>query len=213
MSEIQILVLAIVVVIGVAGMRVLRVRAGRWPHPDNMLVFLISIFLVPPIAFGVVASAGSDPLRGVPSVALYIVVVSGLLLLMATGASIVDRTVPGRARPLIVLALAGREPDPDDARLDPPVTARLAESVAAVERSNAAFPRGVDFPGQVDRPDFRVTWDALERATAALEGLIADDRGQGVAVASVAVARAVDARGRLDMLRTLTLERGRAWAS
>lgn len=213
MSELQILVLAIVVVIAVAALRIVRVHFDLAPHPENMLLFLFSIFVLPPIVFGAVVAPGSSRLSGLWSTPLYILALSGLMILMAIGASIVDRTVRGKARPLLVLALVGREADPDDARLDPPVTARLAESMAAVERTNAAFPRGVEFPAQVDRPDFRVAWDALDRATSALEGLIASDRGQGVAVASVASARAMDARGRLDMLRTLTQERGRTWAS
>ena len=48
------------------------------------------------------------------------------------------------------------------------------------------FPRGLAFPGQVDRADFREAWDALDGATRTLEGDIADDRRLGLGIATAA---------------------------
>jgi hypothetical protein len=49
-------------------------------------------------------------------------------------------------------------------------------------------------------------------STATLEGQIAEDEELGLAVASGATATAEDARGRLNTLRQLTTDEGRAWA-
>lgn len=93
------------------------------------------------------------------------------------------------------------------------MTAKLAESVALVDRANAVFPRGHDFPLQIDRSSFRFAWDALDAATGTLEGRIADDHRIGLAVASAAVATADDARSRLDTLRSHAISRGQVWAA
>ena len=68
---------------------------------------------------------------------------------------------------------------------DPPLTSELAESVALVNRTNAAFPRGPTFPEQIDRPDFRTAWAGLEGATRTLEGQIAGEREHGLEIASL----------------------------
>jgi hypothetical protein len=83
------------------------------------------------------------------------------------------------------------------------VTTKLAECMALVDRRNAAFPRGIAFPGQVDRVDFHEAWDALDDATRTLEGGIAADRRLGLGIAPAASATALDARGRLDTLLRL----------
>lgn len=194
--------------------RVVRVHLGRTPFPDVRGRFLLVFaFLVgPPIVAGAVF-AGEGPLGGFSSVPAYLLVVLALATLMACGALVAHFVAPGRSRPLLLLALVGREADPDDAPFDPPATPRLAESAALVDRANAAFPRGSEFPAQIDRPGFREDWNALDAATATLEGRIADDGRLGVAVASGARATATDARSRLDTLRRLALGEGQTWAS
>jgi hypothetical protein len=108
--------------------------------------------------------------------------------------------------------LTGGEADPYDVPFDPPITAKLAESVGLVDRANAAFPRGVGFPTQIDRSGFRGDWEALDGATRSLEDRIAADFRLGLAVASGARVTAADARSRLDTLRRLAVEQGQAWA-
>jgi hypothetical protein len=93
------------------------------------------------------------------------------------------------------------------------MTVKLAESAARVDRANAVFPRGSDFPAEISRAGFRDAWDALDAATGTLEGRILDDRGLGLAVASGATAIATDARSRLDTLRRLALDNGQVWAA
>jgi hypothetical protein len=95
---------------------------------------------------------------------------------------------------------------------NPPLTSRLAESVTSVDRANQAFPRGVAFPAEIDRAGFRGDWDALNGATQALEGQIAEDRQLGVGVASAATAAAEDARSRLNTLQRLAGHSGQSWA-
>jgi hypothetical protein len=87
------------------------------------------------------------------------------------------------------------------------VTAKLAQGMALVDRTNAVFPRGLEFPGQVDRADFHSAWDALDAATGTLEGTIAADRRLGLGVAQAAAATALDARSRLETLRRIALSR------
>jgi hypothetical protein len=96
---------------------------------------------------------------------------------------------------------------------NPDVTVRLAEILAMVKTADAAFPRGRDFPKQIDRPGFRADWDELDEATRALERQMADDRRNYRGVAAAAVDRAEDARGRLETLRSLALGSGQLWAS
>ena len=74
---------------------------------------------------------------------------------MTIAAMFVERMVHGRWRRPLMLALVGSEGDPEDIPFDPPVTTRLAECMALVDQTNATFPRGLAFPGQVDRADFR----------------------------------------------------------
>ena len=209
--------LAVVAMAVLAVSRVVRVRLGRSPHPEGIakLLFVAGFLLLPPIALGVLVPpvTGSGGIPVGPSVFLYVIFVAGIASLMWIVAVVVNRVGSGSARRLLVLALVGRDGDPDDLPYDPPVTAALAESVARVAKTNAAFPRGLDFPIQIERADFRGDWDALDAATRTLEGGIAADRRQGLAVASSATAVAQDARSRLDTLRRLALDDGQTWAT
>jgi hypothetical protein len=209
----QLLLLAIAAMLGLASLRLARVHFGREPHPEHMRLFLLAFVLVPPIALGALIQPGPERLGGIAWVPLYAVMLAGLAVLMGIATLIVERVVPGRSRPVLKLALVGSQGDPDDVPFDPPVTARLGESVAIVDRANAVFPRGSDFPAQVDRAGFRYAWDTLDAATATLESRIAEDRALGTAVASTVTATARDARSRLTTLRGLAVDRGPAWAS
>jgi hypothetical protein len=142
-------------------------------------------------------------------VPLYGVMLGGLTVLMWIAALVVGR-VAGRTRRLL-LALVGNEGDADVIPVDPPITARLAESVAFVDHANAVFPRGLEFPHQVDRPGFRADWTTLDAATRTLEGVISNDFRIGLGVASAATATAADARSRLNTLRGLAVAHGQAW--
>jgi hypothetical protein len=212
------------VILGAFGMllllavsRVVRVHRGLTPHPEGTarFVFILAFLFGPPIALELVSNptAASGQVHGVESVLLYIVAVGAFSILMGFAALVVRLVAPGQSRPLLLLALVGSERDPYEVAFDPPVTAKLAESLALVDRANAAFPRGREFPAQIDRAGFRDAWDALDAATGTLEGRIVDDHRLGVAVASAATATAKDARSRLDTLRNLAIDHGQAWAT
>jgi hypothetical protein len=210
----QLLILAVAAMATLALSRVARVQHGRTPHLEGRgrRLFTIGLLFVPPLLFVLIQPGPSGQLR-IGWIAPYTMILVAIWILMGVAALIVRFVAPVRSRPLLILALAGIEPDPYDVPFDPPMTARLAENVALVERTNAAFPRGVQFPRQVDRSGFREDWDALEGATRTLEGTIADDFRLGLAVASAARATAADARSRLDTLRRLATDKGQAWAS
>ena len=217
MSVLHLLVVAIIGMCALGGLRLLRVHLGRTPHPEGAArwPFILAFVCGPPIVLGaVIAPAGASTLLGgLTSVPLYGIMLAGLAILMVLVAAAVGPVAPGRARPILKLALIGSEGDPYDVPFDPPMTARLAGTVALVDAANAAFPRGHAFPLQVDRSDFRVDWDALDAITRTLEGRIADDHRLGVAIASTVLGTAEDARSRLDTLHRLALARGQAWAS
>lgn len=204
MSPLQLFILAAVAMVGLATLRLVRVHFGRTPLPEvrGIRFLVLAVLIALPIALG---APGSLP--------LYIAILVGLMILMWLAAVVVQVVARGRIRPLLLLALIGSEGDPEDAQFDPPVTARLAESVALVDRANAVFPRGHDFPLQVDRSGFRFAWDALDSATGTLEERIAADHRVGLTVASSAAASAADARSRLDTLRRLAVARGQVWAT
>jgi hypothetical protein len=214
MSLQQLLILAVASMVALAVSRVIRVHIGRAPHPEGIAkpLFILGFLVVPPMVLGAVIQPTSDQLRGVGWVPPYILMVIALVIFMGTLAVVARLIAPGRSRPLLLLALAGNEGDPNDVPFDPPVTARLAESVAVVDRTNAVFPRGLEFPSQIDRVGFRVDWDSLDAATGTLEGRIEDDYRLGLPVASKVRATAADARGRLDTLRGLAVAHGQAWA-
>jgi hypothetical protein len=217
MSALQLLVVACVAMVGLATLRVVRVRFGRSPLPEGRgrRLFLLGFVVVPPIAVSLLTQPRTDTstVGAVTTLPLYIALLAGVVLLMAILAQIVGRLTHSPAGRLARLALTGVEDDPDYMPSNPPVTARLAEVLAAVNTANAAFPRGPDFPKQIDRTNFRADWDTLDGATRALEGQIADDLRNLRGVPSVATDRAEDARGRLETLRSLALDSGQAWAA
>jgi len=138
---------------------------------------------------------------------------AAVLLAMWIAAQVVGMVTNGRAGRLLQVALAGHEEDKYAVRADAAVTADLAESVRIVDRANAAFPRGAEFPAQVSRAGFQDDWDRLDGATRSLEDRIAVDRKRGLAVYSGATRVADDARSRLDTLRRLAGDQGQAWAT
>jgi hypothetical protein len=213
MSALQLLALAVAATAGLGCLRLARVHFGRTPNPEARIPFILAFIAVPPILLGALVQPGVSPLRGLAWLPLYAIIAFGLTALTWTASRVVRLVARGMPLRLLMLALVGNEADSDRARLDPPPTARLAESIAAVERTNAAFPRGMAFPVQIERADFRSDWDALDEATTTLEGRIADDMRLGVGVAAAARLVAWDARSRLDTLRRLTVDRGWAWAS
>ena len=211
MTTLQVLVLATIAMAGLALLRLVRVHLGREPLPERRVLFLLGFVFVPPIVLAALAPSGEGQLPGAALAPVYAVIVAGLATLMWLAAMVVQRVANGRPRSLLSIALVGNDGGLTAAQLDPPVTAPLATSMAAVDRTNAVFPRGLEFPTQIDRPGFRSAWDALDVTTAALEGQIAEAEGHGVAVASAAIATAEDARSRLNTLRRLTTDEGRVW--
>jgi hypothetical protein len=215
MSLQQLFILAGASMVVLAVSRVIRAHAGRAPHPDGSarLLFVLAFLFLPPIALGALNPPSSGQLRGLAWVPLYAVLLVALAILVSLLALVARGVAPGRSRRFLLLALNGSEGDPNDVPFDPPVSASLAASVSVVERTNLEFPRGPEFPAQVDRPGFRADWDALDDATAALEGPIADDHRLGLAVASTVNATAIDARSRLDTLRRLAVDHRQVWAA
>lgn len=213
----QLLVLAVAAMVALAVLRLARVSLGRTPLPEgrSRRLFQIAFLVVPPMALGALTQPvpGSALFQGILWVPLYGVILLGLALLMGIAAVIAQLVAPVRPRRHLLVALIGSEGDPDDLPFDPPVTTQLAESMALVDRTNAVFPRGREFATQVDRPDFRAAWDALDAATGTLEGRMAEDRRLGLGVASAATSLATDARGRLDTLRSIARSRGLASAA
>lgn len=215
MSLLQLLILAVGAMVGLATLRVVRVQFGRTPLPEGRgsRLFILAFVIVPPLALNALIDPSAGVLGGAGSVPLFAVLLVALRILMAIAAPIVRVVAPGRSHRLILLALVGSEGDPEDVPFDPPLTADLAETVRLVDKSNAVFPRGREFPVQIDRDGFRFAWDALDAATTTLETRIADEFRLGVAVASRATATAADARNRLDTLHRLALDHGQAWAA
>lgn len=209
----QLLILAVVAMVGLAALRVVRVRLGQMPLPEAKGLFYLAFVVIPPIALAAVAGGSSGALAGVAAIPVYALLVLGLSIVMAILAGLAGRFAPGPWRSRALLALVGSEGDVDDVPFDPPVTPALQASVAVVEEANRAFPRGHAFPAEIKRPGFRSAWDALETANETLEGQIAAERKLGIAVASSAMATAKDARSRLDTLRRLAGESGQVWAS
>jgi hypothetical protein len=210
----QLLILAIAAMAVLALSRVARVQYGRTPHLEGRgrRILTIGLLYVPPLLLALTQPSPSGQLR-VAWIPTFTGILLSIWILMGVAALVARFVAPHRYRPLLMLALAGIAPDPYEVPFDPPMTAKLAQDVALVDSANSAFPRGREFPTQIDRTGFRRDWDALEDATRTLEGAIADDFRLGLAVASGARATATDARSRLDTLRRLTIDQGRAWAS
>lgn len=209
---------AVSMLVVLAVTRLVRVQLGRSPHPAGKarLPFTLAFLFLPPI---VVEAAVLRPmtsaawLHAIESVLVYLGTLVVVSILMGIAALIASRVATGRPRRVLLLALVGSEPDPDDVPFDPALTPELAESVAAVDVRNAAFPRGPEFQMQIERAGFRNAWDALDKATSSLEARIAHDRALRLAVASEATITAEDARSRLDALRHLAIAHGQAWAT
>jgi hypothetical protein len=216
MSILQLLVLAVAAMTLLATLRLVRVHYGRTPLPEGRgrLLFMLAFVLVPPLALGTLTQPADNvaQLRGVAWVSLYTIVLAGVVILMWLAALVVSLAPPSRARRVLVLALIGSEGDRSE-EADPPLTTRLTESMALVDRTNAVFPRGPGFQDQVDRAGFRPAWDALESATRVLEGQMADDHRLGLGVGTAATVMSQDARSRLDTLRRFAVARGQAFAA
>jgi hypothetical protein len=216
MSIQQLVILAAVAMTILAMSRVVRVHFGRTPHLQGRgsRLFVIGLlFALPIVVLALVGPAvGPDRLVGVAWVMPYTIALVAIAIVLRLLALIVRYVAPVAARPFLLLVLTGGEADPYDVPFDPPITAKLAESVGLVDRANAAFPRGVGFPTQIDRSGFRGDWEALDGATRSLEDRIAADFRLGLAVASGARVTAADARSRLDTLRRLAVDQGQAWA-
>lgn len=210
----QLFVLAVAAMLGLAAMRLVRVHIGRVPHPEGLfrIPFILAFLLVPPILLGALIQPASGLFGGVAWVPMYSALLAAIAIVMWMAAQLVRARAPRRARPLLLLALVASEGEHFDDGIDPPLTAGLSESKSSVDAANAVFPRGVEFPAQIDRAGFRPAWDALDAATKTLEGRIAHDEDHGIRVASSATASAEDARGRLRTLRQLASDGGQAWA-
>jgi hypothetical protein len=213
----QLIILGIVAMAGLAALRVVRVHRGLTPLPDGRgrRLFLLGFVVVPPVVLGQLTQPAppANQLWGLGAVPAYLAIVATLAALMWIASQVIGQVTHGRSGRLLRLALAGNEGDPFRDRVDPPVTAALAASVAIVDRANAAFPRGPGFPSQVSRAGFREDWDELDIATRGLEGRIADDHRLGLSVASAAAATASDARSRCDTLRLFARVDGQSWAA
>jgi len=216
MPPLQLILLAVVAMTGLATVRVVRLRAGRTPLPEHRgrRLFLLTFVVAPPLVLGTLTqSPASGQLRAVTSVPIYLVIVAALVVAMAIVSRVVSNVAHGPRSRLIRVALVGRESDDDEVRRDPPLTANLVEIVKSVAEANAAFSRGPGFPAETERAGFRADWDALDRATRALEEGIAGDHRLGLGVASEATAIALDARIRLDALMPIAVDARRVWAS
>jgi len=206
-------VIAIALPIALAAWRLIRVHGGKEPQPEGwpMRLLMLAAFFAPPIVLQFVLPASDKTqLDGVTSVIVYVFLLLVLWLVMWTAARLVARFAPVSWRSSALLALAG-EATLGDVPFDPPMTEALNDGVALVDARNEAFPRGREFIDQVDRPGFRAAWDALDAATRALEGLIADAMRLRTGVAERATTTAADARGRLDTLRRAATAHGQAW--
>lgn len=208
--QLVLVIVAVLAFVGLAALRIGRVRTHR-DAPDGWLRlgFVVAFLLIPPIVLQLVLSPkGVD---AVGAVALYGIVVVALWLLTWVVALLVARFAPIERRQMVLLALIGRDTS-GVVPFDPPMTATIAADVEAVDRLNAAFPRGHAFMTQVSMPGFRSTWDALDVATSTLEAEIAEQRRLHLGVSERAIETANDARGRLDTLRRDAATGGQAWA-
>jgi hypothetical protein len=217
MSLLALLLLAVVAMVGLATLRFARVESGRTPFPEGRgkTLLILAFFIGPALAVATVAepAATASPVAVAVLLVTYMAIVAALASLMGIGATVARSVARGRLQRQLWLVLMGSEIDPDDMAFDPPLTAELALNMAAVDGRNASFPRGGEFPAQVDRTGFRRDWDALDMATETLEKRIADDHRLGLPVASIAAATAIDARARLNTLRRRAVGQGQVWAT
>jgi hypothetical protein len=200
---------------GFAALRIFRVRSQRDPPGGWRRVGMVAAFLlVPPLVLQVLVAPKSGPgaVDAASAVILYIAAVVALWLLAWLAALVVARVAPVERRPMLLLALIGRDTS-GIVQFDPPMTSALSADVERVETLNAAFPRGATFMGQASLPGFRSRWEALDAATRSLEDRIAEQRRLRLGVAERAIETASDARSRLDTLRRDAAASGQAWAA
>lgn len=212
------IVTAAVMLVVLAVTRLVRLQLGMSLHPAGKarLPFILAFLFLPPIVVEAAVlrpATSAAQLHMIESVLVYLAALVVFTILMLIAGLVVHMVAPGRSRRLLLVALVGSEGDPSEIPFDPALTPALAESVTLVDGANAVFPRGPEFAAEVDRDGFRGAWDALDAATGALEGRIADDHRLGVAVASTATATALDARTRLDSLHRIAVDQGQAWSS
>ncbi len=205
---------AIVAFILLAVLRIVRVRYHRGgPTGIWRVLFVVGFLVVPPLVMQALAAPKTgaiavDPLN---AVLLYIPAVVAIWLLTLVAAVVVARIAPVKWRPILLLALIGRDSS-GVVEFDPPMTAELSADVDRVDGLNRAFPRGSTFIGQVSVEGFRSSWDALDAATVTLERDIAEQRRLHLGVSERAIDTANDARGRLDTLKRVAVDGGQVWA-
>jgi hypothetical protein len=200
---------------GIALLRVYGVRTHR-DLPDGVLriASVVVLLLAPPIILHLLfaQALGGGTMNLANSVLLYVISFAVIWLVMLLGAPLVARFAPKKRRPMLLLAMTGRDTS-SLVPFDPPMPPQLAESVKQVDRLNATFPRGREFIEQPSLPGFRSAWDALDAATRKLETEIGEQRRLGLGVSEHALDTASDARARLDALRQAATSSGVAWAS
>lgn len=215
--ELLLLLAATAVLAAFALARVLRYQHGTDPRirGRRLVALVIGFLIVLPAILDFWWNRGLNvsPAHAVASTILYWGFLAALGLLMAAVAFLVVRFAPVEVRPILVLALTGREPEAAGVPFDPPITEAISRGVALVDARNAVFPRGRAFTQQADQPGFAAAWADLDAATTALEALIAADTRSGAGVAEHAIETVADARSRLDALRRDARHRGQAWAA
>ena len=153
----QLLIVAVVAMLALAILRVARVQRGLSPLPEGSrrTSFLVGFVVLPPMVLGAILQPppGGAPLGGIFWLPVYLLILGALKLLMTIVAGLLEGMTKGRTRRLLLIALVGNEGDPDDLPFNPPVTPRLAERMALVDRTNAAFPpfRTCGSPGRRGR--------------------------------------------------------------
>jgi hypothetical protein len=198
-----------------AAFRVLRVRAHRDPVDGSRRIAGAALLLLaPPLVLQLLFApvSGTGRVDGIGAVLISVVAFAAVWLVMQLASLVVARLAPPKNRPVLLLAMTGRDTS-NVVPFDPPMTAALADDVAAVDRLNGMFPRGRAFMDQSALPGFRATWDALDEATRTLEADIGDQRRLGLGISEHALETASDARGRLDALRSASGNSGQAWAT
>lgn len=207
--------MAVAVLIGYAVSRVLRVRAGLESRPvgSRLALLLAAVVLGPSFALMVIGGGAGGQSAVFGAVMLYFLSLGVGVMIMGLSAVLVRSVAPVSMRPVLLLALIGREASLADVPVDPPITPELSESVARVTTSNDVFPRGRAFLDQSERPGFQEAWNSLDAATTGLETRIAASLAAGTGVSQVATDVARDARSRLDTLRRAASFGGQAWAA
>ena len=185
----QVFLLAVVAMIGLALLRLARVHRDRSPLPEGRgrTVFLVAFLVVPPFVLGALSrmAAGQDPVGGIAWVPIYVPDRG------RARAPHGDRRHRRRDRGTPpVPTPAARRADRQRGRSELARVRSAGDDQARGERwrsSTAGTPRSreaVEFAAEVDRAGFRSDWDALDAATHALEGRMAEDRRLGLGVAS-----------------------------